>query len=373
MRILHINSYYDNDGKPGFYKNLYDIQKDDMPITVFVPTHITYDSKNRDFGDYTRIVKSYNKIDRFFFLYKEEKIFDKMCENIDISLYDIVHAHSLFSNGYLAYRIKKKFDVPYVVAVRDTDINIFFEKFFYLRKFGIEILKESSNVIFLSQAYRDKLLEKFIPEFLVKEISQKSLVIPNGINEFWLNNKYYNKKFTDKKTIRIIYVGNVEARKNVQSTIGACRLLQERGYTIDFKIVGKIKEKKFIELINKYSFVQYKKFCEKEELISFYRESDIFVMPSKTETFGLVYAEAMSQGVPVIYTRGQGFDQQFKDGDIGYAVDCRSVKDIADKIEMIKKDIISISQRCIEKVDKFQWKKISKEYSNIYSRLYRSK
>jgi len=372
LRILHINSYYDNDGKPGFYKNLYDLQKDDISITVFVPTYIAYDSKNIDFGDYTRVVKSYNKIDRFFFLYKGKKIFDKMSENLDISLYDAVHAHSLFSNGYIAYIIKKRYGIPYVVAVRNTDINIFFDKFIYLRKFGIEILKESSNVIFLSQSYKDKLLEKFIPEFLVNDISRKSLIIPNGINEFWLNNKNYNKIFADEKTIKIIYVGSIETKKNVQSTINACKLLQERGYTIDFKIVGKIKEKKFIELIKKHSFIQYKQFCEKEKLISFYRDSDIFVMPSKTETFGLVYAEAMSQGLPVIYTRGQGFDQQFKDGDVGYAVDCNSVKDIADKIEIIKKDIVSISQRCIEKVDKFQWKKISNEYSRVYSKLHKS-
>jgi len=45
-------------------------------------------------------------------------------------------------------------------------------------------------------------------------------------------------------------------------------------------------------------------------------------MPSITETFGLVYAEALSQGLPVLYTRGQGFDRQFEEGEVGYAVDC---------------------------------------------------
>ena len=43
-----------------------------------------------------------------------------------------------------------------------------------------------------------------------------------------------------------------------------------------------------------------------------YRENDIYVMPSIIETFGLVYAEAMSQGLPVIYTRGQGLIDNLK-------------------------------------------------------------
>ena len=44
-------------------------------------------------------------------------------------------------------------------------------------------------------------------------------------------------------------------------------------------------------------------------------------MTSLGESFGLTYAEAMSQGVPVIYSKGQGFDGQFKEGVVGYHVD----------------------------------------------------
>ena len=40
-----------------------------------------------------------------------------------------------------------------------------------------------------------------------------------------------------------------------------------------------------------------------------------FCLPSHAETFGLVYVEAMSQGLPIIY-EGQGFDKQFQDGEV---------------------------------------------------------
>lgn len=45
---------------------------------------------------------------------------------------------------------------------------------------------------------------------------------------------------------------------------------------------------------------------DKTKIIDVYRDSDIFVMPSKFETFGLVYVEALTQGLHLIYTKGQG-------------------------------------------------------------------
>ena len=73
----------------------------------------------------------------------------------------------------------------------------------------------------------------------------------------------------------------------------------------------------------------------KDELLKEYRLNDIFVMPSKTETFGLVYAEAMSQGMPIIYTKNQGFDGQFCEGYVGYHVKYNDYRYIAKKISRI--------------------------------------
>ena len=39
--------------------------------------------------------------------------------------YSLIHAHSLFSNGYIAMRIKQDYGIPYIVAVRNTDVNTF--------------------------------------------------------------------------------------------------------------------------------------------------------------------------------------------------------------------------------------------------------
>ena len=54
-------------------------------------------------------------------------------------------------------------------------------------------------------------------------------------------------------------------------------------------------------------------------MIPFYKSAHIFVMPSLTETFGIVFIEALSQGLPLIYTKGQGIDGYFPQGFVGYA------------------------------------------------------
>ena len=61
--------------------------------------------------------------------------------------------------------------------------------------------------------------------------------------------------------------------------------------------------KKIKRLVGVYSeFVSYlPETNDKNKLLEHYRSCDIFIMPSKTETFGLVYVEAMSQGLPCLY------------------------------------------------------------------------
>ena len=120
-------------------------------------------------------------------------------------------------------------------------------------------------------------------------------------------------------------------------------------------------------MIQKYDYIKYIPPTSKYELLDIYQDNDIFVMPSITETFGLVYPEAMSQGLPVIYSRGQGFDGQFEDGEIGYSVDCFDANEIADKITKVYENYSEISSNCTKLLNKFNWVNISKQYEILYS------
>jgi len=101
--------------------------------------------------------------------------------------------------GGVALKLKKEKKIDYVVAVRNTDVNLFFRYLFYLSKIGMEIMKETKNIIFISPAYKKFVIDHYVPYELRNYISQKSIIIPNGVNPFWLQNKKVKSKFIDAK------------------------------------------------------------------------------------------------------------------------------------------------------------------------------
>lgn len=365
MKILHICSYYLG---TKLYQNLFDsIEKKGIDEDVYVFTD-KYNELKEEYSSNIHISQCYNKNDRYIFHLKHLKVLKDVQKRMDIKKYNIMHAHSLFSNGYIAYKLKQRYNTPYIVAVRNTDVNLFFSKIIYLRKIGINILKNAEKVIFISEPYKKYAVDKFIPEGYRKLIEDKSVAIPNGIDEFWLENKYNQHVSPEDNKIKLIYAGRIDGNKNIETSIKACELLIEQGYDVRYKIVGEIMDEKYDDFISRYSFIKYIPHCQKEELIEHYRSSDIFIMPSKHETFGLVYAEAMSQGLPVIYTRGQGFDGQFYEGEIGYSVQYNSVEEIVGRIKDIVNNYEIISNNCIKNVDRFDWDRIAYDYIKIYKK-----
>lgn len=370
MQVLHINSNYLTSK---LHENLLDhLENENIHNTVYMPIkeetqeNFLYESK---YEVYHPI--AFKNIDKFIFTYKQRKIYQKLKQTVNPAQYDIIHAHTLFTDGNVAYRLNKEYGIPYIVAVRGfTDIDGFFKKRINLRKRGRQILKHADKIIFLSETNRQELLSKYIKnETFKKEIMEKSIIIPNGINAEYFENKGQPKKLDPSKPIRFIQVGQIRKRKNGLGSIQAIKLFMEKtGIEAQLLFVGKIVEKDYAEQINKegQGLVTIHSPVEVNELISIYRENDIFIMPSFSETFGLVYPEAMSQGLPVLYTKGQGFDGQYEDGYVGYPACADDPKDIAEKIQWIVKDYKELSENALEAYDKFNWEILSENYKEIY-------
>ncbi|MEI4768790.1 glycosyltransferase family 4 protein [Psychrobacillus sp. FJAT-51614] len=366
MRILHVNSYY---GGGMLYKNIYDRQvKNNLPIDVYVPTPYTTDLSHLQLGEYTTVRKNHNKYDRYLFYVKHKKIYKDLIKTFKIENYSLVHAHTLFSNGYIAMQIKKKYGIPYVVAVRNTDVNQFFRRRVLLRNLGIEILKEADCIIFLSDSYKQYVVDKYIPQKDKENILQKAKIIPNGIDQFWFDNLGKPKILSSQKSLNIVYIGAINKNKNLLTTTKALEILQEKGYDVKFTVVGRVGDEQVHEELMKFSFVNYLNPQPKESLLEIYRTHDIFVMPSITETFGLVYPEAMSQGLPLIYSKDQGFDGQFKEGEVGYHVDSLDPKMLADRVIDIVNNYEVISKNCLELVGNFNWDILLTLYDEVYSK-----
>ncbi|MGM0567465.1 MAG: glycosyltransferase, partial [Bacteroidota bacterium] len=113
-------------------------------------------------------------------------------------------------------------------------------------------------------------------------------------------------------------------------------------------------------------FVSIKEQMPKEKLIEEYRRADVFAMPSHSETFGLVYIEAMSQGLPVLYAKNEGIDKLFEDFTVGTAAEHDSPEDIAAKLLLIEQNKERLAKNALEQSIKFNWETVSEKYADVY-------
>ena len=373
MNVLHINSNYLTSK---LHENLIDkTETEELHNTIFMP--IKEESK-KDFLYQSKhdiyYPVAFNDIDKYIYSYKQKKIYNKLKEILTLDNYDVVHAHTLFTDGNVALKLFEEYNIPYIVTVRGfTDIEGFFKLRINLRNRGRKILANAQKVIFLSELNRKQLLEQYIPsKSLQNDISNKSVILPNGIDDFWFTNEGTPKKIRNKESINFIQVGKIYKRKNILGSIAGIKDYDNKNSSKStLTVVGGIEDKKYADKIKEETELEVQLVQQKsrEELIQLYRNSDIFIMPSFQETFGLVYPEAMSQGLPVLYSKGQGFDNQFPDGEVGYAVDAENPQDIAQKISLIIKNYEEISKRSIEKYKEFNWDILSKHYVEIYRNL----
>ena len=363
-RVLHICSYY---AGSDLYKNLFSsLETLGIRQSVYVFTSKNYRAEVSVPAN-VHFSPCYYEFERLVFDLKHSRVLRDIKRREDVGKYDVIHAHSLFSNGYIAYRLKQEFGLPYIVAVRNTDVNVFFKYMIHLRRLGVRIMAEASAIVFISKPYKDFTISRYVPKRFRDSFDKKSVVLPNGIDHFWHENKAKPRKLSAQRRVRIIQVGSINRNKNPDATIAACEVLRSESYDVRCTLVGQITEARYLRLLKRYPFIEYIPHRRKDDLIRYYREADIFVMPSKKETFGLVYAEAMSQALPVISTRGQGFDGQFREGEVGYAVDSSSPHEIATRIKDILRDYGQISKRALDHAERYDWRNISAEYARLYS------
>lgn len=339
--------------------------------TVFVPL-CERDSTVIEPAENVIVSKCFKHWHRFLFSYKQLNIFKGLEKKLNCEHFDCIHAYTLFTDGNVAMKLSKKYGKPYVVAIRNTDINDFFKKLIHLRPLGIKIMRNASAIFFLSEAYREYMFKKYIPKRYHEELLKKTHIIPNGIDDFWFKNAPFNaSKNPTTEGLSLIYAGRIDKNKNITTTQRAVDALNQKGYNVKLTVVGNVADEAEFNIIKKHPFTQVLPAMPKEALIHEYRKNDIFVMPSYTETFGLVYAEAMSQGLPILYSKGQGFDKQFAEGEAGYSVNPYSFEDVAEKIEKIIEDYSEISAKCPALSRKFNWEDMCEKYIEIYKSVIR--
>lgn len=383
MTILHIANSY---GGTAVYTNLFsaiDTNSDNVQL-IYVPlnsrNHDRVGNKMIDFRNkaslihYSTVLKSYH---RYLYGMKIHTLVRDVERRFDMSQVDVIHAGTLCLDGAVAFELSLRHQIPYMVAVRNTDNNYYRLK--WRRDYFTRILLGASRVVFISPKFKDNFLQTRVPTESLQKILSKTLVIPNGIGEIFFDNISTEHKMYDGK-LCLIFVAAFYKGKGLVETIQAIEALREKGYQITLNAIGKGLPNRplnaeYISQVEKLEkdkkWVKTQPFMKPEEVINEMRKANAFIMVSKPETFGLVYLEALSQHLPIIYAQGQGFDGFFPEGYVGYPAKAGDVESIAEKIELLINNYSTLSQNVesLNLIEEFEWNNIAKKYLSIYNSI----
>ena len=371
MKCLQIcNDFLGSKVHENLYKSLNELG---VSQTIFYPLRKnkidTLNKYHKDFNCEIITSRPLKKYHRVLFRAKINTLYKSLISQISENDFDVLHATTLFSDGAVALKYKREFNTPFILAIRSTDIDSFLKYRRDLIFLGLEILNESSKIIFISKVLKNKFLNHPLIKKHKSKFEHKCVIISNGIDPYWLNNQ--KSTFTPANPNKIIYVGTLIKRKNVDKLIQAVLDLNKKGIECSLTIVGKggALQKKVENLaeINRPKIQYLGAIKDKEKLQEVYNNHQIFALPSRVETFGLVYLEAMSQGLPILYTWNEGIDGLF-DFKIGEKCENFDINTISSKLETLINNHSNYEISSINFSD-FSWNTIGKKYIKIYQNI----
>ena len=253
----------------------------------------------------------------------------KMAEVMTRFDLDILHVHYAIPHSISAYLAKMMLRdrvVPFVTTLHGTDITLVGNDRSYLpiTRFGIE---QSDAVTAVS----DYLKQRTIQEF---QVSKPIEVVPNFVNcDVYGRSRDRNlrRKFAEDDESIFIHISNFRPVKRVEDVIGIFALVR-KNRKARLLMVGDGPERPKAEwLANTHNVAQDVQFVGKQnDMSELLAISDVLLLPSELESFGLVALEAMACEVPVIATRVGGVPEVVRDGIDGFLYDVGDVRGMAD-------------------------------------------
>ena len=270
-----------------------------------------------------------------------------------------------------SYTIPQTHPVKTIVTIHGLEYKYFPECYSIKERLFLELntlfsIKWSSKIIVPSESTKRDLIKFY------KVDGDEIKVVYHGVrSQKFIKSKVHKVKNNE---FNVLFVGRLEKRKNIVNLIKAFELLRRRHSRMlpaeqNYKLIlvgkagfGFSEIKKAIQesLFNKDIILKnYITEAEKDEL---YKKSDLFVLPSFYEGFGLPILEAMNYGAPVICSNTSSLPEVA--GDATLLVDPNNTQEIADAIGKVFRDD-GLRNKMIEKgfknVEKFSWEKCARE------------
>jgi len=261
---------------------------------------------------------------------------------------DVIHAHRWFGCGQAAAKYASANHLPYVVDVVQSDLDAY-HKFFVFNKKGAEnVLSEAARVVFTSQSQQE-FLAQHLPSKTADTVFFHSMMLLEALDPFWISNIRIHPP-TALVHIKLLYVGPSDSHHHLDAVNHAMKKLQRRNYDVSLTTVGDLSE---------------------EELLEVYRSHDILLQLDEKTPSTQRFAEALSQGLPILYAPNGVCDGIFKEGLAGYAVNPKSSDDIAHTILNVSDLFGTIEQHIsrLHPLSQFDGKEQASHYEHLYENV----
>ncbi|TDW49047.1 N-acetyl-alpha-D-glucosaminyl L-malate synthase BshA [Flavobacterium sp. 270] len=297
----------------------------------------------------------------------------KLVDMVKLYKIEVLHVHYAIPHAYAGYMAKQMLknegiNLPMITTLHGTDITLVGNHPFYKPAVTFSINK-SDYVTSVSQSLKDDTLKLF-------KIKNKIRVIPNFIE--------LDKMVKDpqapchryvmaKKDERIItHISNFRKVKRIPDIIKIFYNIQKE-IPAKLMMVGDGPEKEKAEILCQELGILDKVifFGNSNEIDKILCMTDLFLLPSETESFGLAALEAMSCGVPVISSNSGGLPEVNFDGVSGYLSNVGNVEEMAANALKILKDDETLNEfkaNALEVAKKFDIKNILPKYEALYQR-----
>jgi len=297
----------------------------------------------------------------------------KLVDMVKLYKIEVLHVHYAIPHAYAGYMAKQMLkdegiDIPMVTTLHGTDITLVGNHPFYKPAVTFSINK-SDFVTSVSQSLKDDTLKLF-------NIKNEIQVIPNFIE---LDKIKKEDKSPCQRSVmandeeRIItHISNFRKVKRIPDIIAIFNKIQKE-IPAKLMMVGEGPEKEKAEHLCRELGIQDKVifFGNSNEIETILCQTDLFLLPSKTESFGLVALEAMACGVPVISSNAGGLPEVNKDGFSGYLSEVGDVNGMAkNAIKILKEDAVltEFKKNALITAQQFDIKKILPLYEDLYQR-----
>ena len=286
---------------------------------------------------------------------------------------DILHVHYAIPHASAAFSAQqilktRNIDLPFITTLHGTDITLLGKdkSFQPVIEFAIN---QSDAVTAVSESLKEDTYQFF-------DIKKNIEVIPNFIDPSlyrFAEDIELRAQFAEKDEVIITHISNFRKVKRVDDVIRIFKDVQQQ-LSAKLLMVGDGPELHQVKNLARELGISDKVFFlgKSKRIEQITSISDVFLLPSETESFGLVALEAMASGVAVVSSNVGGLAEVNKDGVTGFLNDVGDIEGMIASVLTILKDKDTLARfktNALEHSQKFELNKIVPVYENLYLSL----